>query len=205
MVRVPQVSGPWPLFVGFHGYGENAATHLESVSRIPTIDNWLVVAVQALHPFYTRDQRVVASWMTREDREAAIADNVDYVGRVLDAVRREWRASRPLVFAGFSQGGAMAYRAAAAHECDAIIVLAADVPPDVAESGTPLPRVLLGRGTTDAWYTAAKCEADLRALATRADRVEHCVFEGGHEWTGPFYRAAGQLLAVLSSGRDLVR
>ena len=197
VVRVPSGAGPWPLFVGFHGYRENAATHLEALSSIPGIDGWLVVSVQALHPFYTRDQQVVASWMTREDREIAIADNVNYVGRVLDDVRREWPVRRPLVFEGFSQGGAMAYRAAAAYACDAIIVLAADVPPDVAQASTPLPRVLLGRGTTDAWYTAAKCEADLRALSGRARRVEECVFEGGHEWTEPFTAAAGRLLDAL--------
>jgi predicted esterase len=175
--------------------------HLDAVRRIPGIDAWLVVAVQALHPFYSRDQRIVASWMTREDRELAIADNVDYVGRVLDDVRSEWPVSHPLVFAGFSQGGAMAYRAAAAHTCDAIVVLAADVPPDVAESSAPLPRVLLGRGTADTWYTAEKCRADVHTLATRAPRVEECVFEGGHEWTGPFYGAVGRLLEELQSGR----
>jgi predicted esterase len=201
VVRVPRSpSGPWPLLVGFHGYGETAAAHVEALSHIPGIDDWLVVAVQALHPFYTRDERVVASWMTREDREMAIADNVDYVGRVLDDVRREWPASSLLVFAGFSQGGAMAYRAAAAYACDALVILAADVPPDVAASGAPLPRVLVGRGTTDSWYTAAKSEADLRVLAGRARQVEACVFEGGHEWTGPFYAAAGRLLADLQSG-----
>jgi poly(3-hydroxybutyrate) depolymerase len=199
VVRVPRGAGPWPLVVGFHGYRENATTHLDALSSIPGIDDWLVVSVQALHPFYTRDQQVVASWMTREDREMAIADNVDYVGRVLNDVRREWPVTRPLVFAGFSQGGAMAYRAAAAHACDAIVVLAADVPPDVAQSSTPLPRVLLGRGTADAWYTAAKGEADLRTLSGRARRVEECVFEGGHDWSEPFTAAAGRLLDELKS------
>jgi hypothetical protein len=65
-VSVPEAPGPWPLLVGFHGYGENAVTHLDAVQRIPGVDRWLIAAVQALHPFYTRDQRVVANWMTRE-------------------------------------------------------------------------------------------------------------------------------------------
>ena len=47
--------------------------------------------------------------MTRQDREAAIADNIDYVDRVVAATRT---AAEPLVFAGFSQGVAMAFRAA---------------------------------------------------------------------------------------------
>jgi predicted esterase len=173
---------------------------MDAVTRIPGIDGWLVAAVQALHPFYTRDERVVASWMTREDRELAIDDNVEYVSRVLNAIRAQFPTRRPLVFAGFSQGGAMAYRAAARYEADAVIVLAADVPSDVDTSAVQLPRVLLGRGTRDEWYTAAKYAADVEVLGRRAARVDGCVFEGGHEWMPPFYAAAAQLLAELQSG-----
>src|SRR3989441_9416946 len=69
------------LLVGFHGYAEDAAIHLEALSAIPDSRAWVIVSVQALHPFYTRDQTVVANWMTRQDREHAIIDNVDYIGR----------------------------------------------------------------------------------------------------------------------------
>ena len=199
LIGVPESVPPWPLLIGFHGYGEQAALHIAALRRIPGADHWLVAAVQALHPFYTRDQRVVANWMTREDRELAIDDNLEYVSRVLAALRQEFPARRPLVFAGFSQGGAMAYRAAARHECDAVIVLAADVPPDVGDAAVRLPRVLVGRGTRDEWYTPQKHDADLDVLGRRAARVESCVFEGGHEWGAPFEEAAGRLLAELQS------
>lgn len=200
LVRAPAAEdGPWPLLVGFHGYGESAAVHLPSLLSIPGAARWLAVAVQALHPFYTRDQRVVASWMTREDRELAIADNLDYVGRVLDAVRTEYPTRSPLVFAGFSQGGAMAYRAAARHGAAAVIVLAADVPPDVASAPGRLPRVLLGRGTEDPWYTEEKHGQDLDTLSRCAARVDACTFDGGHEWAPPFRDAAGRLLEALQS------
>ena len=183
------------LVVGFHGYAEDAAIHLEALSAIPDIDSWLIVSVQALHPFYTRDQTVVANWMTRQDREHAIVDNVDYVGRVLEAVHAEHGARRPLVFAGFSQGGAMAYRAAARYPSDALIVLASDVPPDVlAATRVSLPPVLVGRGVNDRWYTAAKHAADLEALRAAGVVVESCVFDGGHEWGEPFYTAAARHL-----------
>src|SRR5687767_15056540 len=49
LVRAPETAGPWPLLIGFHGYGENAPTHLEAVAGIPGIEGWLVAAVQALH------------------------------------------------------------------------------------------------------------------------------------------------------------
>ncbi len=195
LVRAPETPPPWPLLVGFHGYAEAAADHLEALVTIPGSEAWLLVAIQALHPFYTRSERVVASWMTREDREHAIADNVDYVGRVLDRVRQEHHTRPTLVFSGFSQGGAMAYRAAAHYRADGLIILAADAPPDVlAEQRVPLPPILVGRGTRDDWYTEDKQAADLAALARIGARVESCLFDGGHEWSDAFRGAASAML-----------
>ena len=189
------------LLVGFHGYAENAEIHLEALCAIPGIERWLVVAVQALHPFYTRDQRVVANWMTRQDRDLAIADNLAYLSHVLEVVRHDYSVRAPLAFAGFSQGAAMAYRAAARLGADGLIVLAADVPPDVgAEPGLQLPKVLLGRGTTDRWYTSDKYDADVNTLARADVEVEGCVFEGGHEWGEDFRQAAGRYLERLAGG-----
>jgi hypothetical protein len=95
VVRVPRVPGPWPLVMGFHGYAETAGDHMDALQTIPGTDEWLLVSVQALHPFYTRKERVVASWMTRDDRELAIADNIDYVGRVLDRLRADHPVQGP--------------------------------------------------------------------------------------------------------------
>ena len=200
LVRVPRASearrgGPWPLLVGFHGYAESASDHLDALQTIPGTEDWLLVSVQALHPFYARKERVVASWMTRNDRDLAIADNVDYVGRVLARVRADHHTSSTLVFSGFSQGGAMAYRAAVHYPASGLIVLAADVPPDAVERpAVPLPEILLGCGTRDDWYTGDKLAADRATLARIGARVEVCVFEGGHEWTDAFRAAATAFL-----------
>ena len=208
LVRLPRASeasrgAPWPLLVGFHGYAETAGDHLEALQSIPGTDEWLLVSIQALHPFYTRKDRVVASWMTRDDRELAIADNIDYVGRVLTRVRAKYSTAATLVFSGFSQGGAMAYRAAVNYPANGVIVLAADVPPDVVERrAVPLPPVLLGRGAKDDWYTEAKEAADRATLARIGAPVEVCVFDGGHEWTDEFRRAAGRVLASLRAPRQ---
>jgi predicted esterase len=198
LVRVPDTPAPWPTIFGFHGYGENADRHMRSLQRIPGHQRWLLVSVQALHLFYHKEDLVVASWMTKQHRELAIADNIRYVGSVVDAVRREYATRSPLVFVGFSQGVAMAYRAAAHLEADALIALAGDVPPDVAAS-TPhsLPPVLIGRGTGDEWYTAEKHARDLAALQALSVNVQSCVFDGAHEWTPAFYDAAANVLARL--------
>jgi predicted esterase len=194
LVHVPRAGAMAPLLVGFHGYAEDAERHLSLLQQIPGADAWLLVAVQALHPFYTRDDRIVANWMTRQDRELAIADNIRYVGAVVHQVRLDHGAGSPLVFAGFSQGGAMAYRAAAHYDADGVIVLGADVPPDVGAGTRPLPRVLLGRGLRDTAYTEARMREDLATLARLQVPVETCVFEGGHEWTPAFMDACGAAL-----------
>ncbi|HEY0157509.1 MAG TPA: phospholipase [Thermoanaerobaculia bacterium] len=182
------------LLAGFHGYGEDAATHLAELARIPGIERWSVVAIQALHPFYTRAGAVVASWMTSVDRELTIADNIAYVRAVLKALPRP----RTLVFAGFSQGASMAARAAAfAARADGLILLGGDVPPDVAEAeGAELPPVLIGRGTADDWYTEEKLKKDLSFLE-RKTSVTRCVFPGGHEWSDDFRAAAGEFLELV--------
>jgi hypothetical protein len=82
------------------------------------------------------------------------------------------------------------------------VVLGADVPPELARwdlSG--LPPVLLGRGTREQWYTQEKMDADLGLLRSRGVDVRPLVYEGGHEWTEEFRRAAGELLAEVLGGR----
>ena len=196
LVRLPETAGPWPVLFGFHGYAEDASINLATLQRMPEAANWLLVAVQALHPFYTRNQRVVASWMTRQDRELAIADNIAYVHACVDAVTREFPVTSLVVFSGFSQGVAMAYRAAAHLPASGVIALAGDVPPDVGATQR-LPHVLIGRGLTDEWYTSEQMSADIVRLEHLAASVETMVFAGGHEWTDAFAETAGRYLTRL--------
>jgi predicted esterase len=180
------------LLVGFHGYAENAEIHHAELLKLQGIEAWTVVAVQALHPFYAgRTPQVVASWMTSQDRELAIGDNIAYVRSVV----QRFEGARRIVFAGFSQGAAMAYRAAANIRCDGVFVHGGDVPPDVQAN---LPPVLVGRGRRDEWYSEEKFEKDLSFLRP-ITRVESCVFEGGHEWSDEFRAAAAEFLSRIAA------
>jgi len=196
LVEAPEAKG-CPLLVGFHGYGENAEKHLEELRRLPGSSRWALCAVQALHPFYNRSGDVIACWMTRLQREQAILDNVGYVASVVAELKRELPVSDQLVYLGFSQGAAMAYRAAAGagHPCHGLIVLGGDVPPELEQRDlSRFPPVLLGRGTSEEWYDAAKMEHDVELLRRKGADVRPCVFDGGHEWTNEFRAAAGQFL-----------
>lgn len=198
VVRSPVRDLPAPLLVGFHGYGENAGQHLRELSSIPGSDNWLLVSVQALHRFYERKTgTVVGSWMTSEDREQMILDNLAYVDSVVAAVSDTHETTSTLVYSGFSQGVAMAYRAAIRGRKPAagIIALAGDVPPELqTDDHTDWPRVLIGRGIDDSWYTSAKMNSDTAFLATQDVSIDTTVFDGGHAWHDDFRAAAGRLL-----------
>ena len=188
--------------VGFHGYGENAERLLEALLEIPGAAQWSLAAIQGLHPFYnTKTGEVVASWMTKLDREEAIVDNIAYVAEVVRTIRSEWGGSHPLVYLGFSQGTAMAYRAAAGagHPCHGLIALAGDVPPELIERSLEgFPEVLIGRGEGDEWYSTEKLNADVALLTSKGIDVETSVFEGGHEWTGEFRHRCAAFLARLT-------
>jgi len=185
------------LLVGFHGYGQGAEEMLAELALVPGNERWTLVSVQALHRFYARAQdKVVACWMTRQDREQAIADNVNYVNRALDPLVSTAEGSR-LVFAGFSQGVAMAYRAAVlgAHRPQHLIAVAGDVPPDL--HGVPsgrFPAVMIAAGQSDEWYSKDKMDADERILREIGVNLELFSFRGGHEWTPELRERIGRLI-----------
>jgi predicted esterase len=159
--------------------------------------------------------------MTREDRDQAIADNIAYVdsaiARISTTARQlngtsaqqhhstsaqQHHSTSALVMVGFSQGAAMAYRAAlmGARPAAGIIALAGDIPPELktdAPTRHPWPRVLIGVGSKEQWYSGAKLDADMAFLSARG--IIHSVvrFDGGHEWTEEFRNAAGAFLAAL--------
>jgi predicted esterase len=186
--------------VAFHGYAQSADDVLADVMTIPGVGGWNIAAVQALNRFYARgDEKVIANWMTRQDREQAIADNITYVDRVIDQVVTGG-GTGDLVFVGFSQGAAMAYRAArlGRHRASGVIALGGDIPPELKTgSGSGAwPRVLIGAGDAETWYTADKVRADEAFLD--AHDVEHEVvrYRGGHLWTDEFRAAAGHWLVA---------
>jgi predicted esterase len=171
--------------VGFHGYGENAEIQLERLQAISGSEKWAVVSIQALNRFYERrTDKVVACWMTRQDRELAIAANLDYVERCLEAVAAECSAAPRMVFAGFSQGVAMAFRATArAARGSRVIAVGGDVPPELNIAAlSRIQLVLLVRGSADAWYTREKFAQDERRLSECGVAVKAAETDGGHEW-----------------------
>lgn len=190
------------LLVGFHGYAQTADAFLADLESIPGSEAWVLVSVQGLHRFYTKAGDIVAHWMTSQDRELAIADNVAYARAVVQRVREGLdsrdgrRADLPLLVLGFSQGVAMAFRAAAHLEaCRGVIALGGDIPPEIRASAARLPPVLLARGADDEWYSREKFAVDRAWLNGQHIHTTVCEFDGGHTWTDAFRREAEAFLA----------
>lgn len=207
-VLIEEASRPAGLLIGFHGYGQVAEDIHEQLTQIPGTGEWTKVSIQALNRFYTRgDGKVVANWMTRQDRELAIADNIAYVQNALDdatgtsdsAPRTSHPALRT-VFVGFSQGASMAYRAAlhSRHGAAGIVALAGDIPPEVKDDQSRVwPKVLIGVGDGEEWYAGPKLDVDLEFLRARGVTHDVIRFPGGHEWTDQFRAAVGDWLTTL--------
>jgi predicted esterase len=201
----PAMPGPAPVIVGFHGYAEDAEAQLERLRAIQESSRWLTVSIQALHPFYERrTNRVVANWMTRQNREIAIADNIAYVAASLDAVSAKWPTIPSIVFAGFSQGVAMAFRAAAssAREVAGVIAVGGDVPPELQPAALRrISRTLIARGTADTLYTKEQFHADKSRLRQACVPVRVLELNSGHEWPAAVNQAASDFLRECNPPR----
>lgn len=138
--------------------------------------------------------------MTTQDRDLAIADNIEYTSRVIESVAQECSAAPTLVLSGFSQGVAMAYRCATSlsRPVSGVIALAGDIPPELDASRlSRIPSVLIGRGLKDEWYTAEKLAKDEERLRSAGVNAEIVTFPGGHEWSEEFSTAASRFLEAF--------
>jgi predicted esterase len=192
---------PAGILLGFHGYLESADTQLARLERMPGAEAWTLVSVQALNRMYRgRSRETVAGWMTRQDREEAIEDNIEYVNRVV-ADLGILPGDATVVCAGFSQGGAMAFRAGVrgAFGAAGIICVGADVPPElIADPAAAFPPVLFVRGARDEWLTPDTFELGVTALRARGADVQALVVDAAHEWTESASLAAGEFLTRIT-------
>lgn len=182
-----------------HGYGQLASEFLRACDVLSSPDRMLV-APEGLSRFYTRglSEAPGASWMTREDRDAEIADQLSY----LDAVHAEVlaRLAGPpdrVVLLGFSQGATTADRWVATSRLlvDPELVLWAGAPAMDLGAGTRRAKTfILAYGTRDPFLTPKAITSVKKLLDLRAQRHETVTFEGDHAIHPPTLSAlAGRL------------
>ncbi|MDP9176175.1 MAG: dienelactone hydrolase family protein [Gemmatimonadota bacterium] len=101
-----------------HGYNQLAGDFIREFETIAD-DSRVIVAPEALSRYYlatepgfhSAEAKIGATWMTRADREAEIADYVAYLDDLYDEIfTRARRSDVSVTVVGFSQGGATANR-----------------------------------------------------------------------------------------------
>lgn len=177
-----------------HGYGQLAGQFIRFFSDL-AVPERLIVAPEAMNRFYligvdkapALERPVGATWMTREDRAAEIADYVEYLDGLHGEVVGEPGRERPrIVVLGFSQGAATATRwLMHGHaRIDRLILWGGLIPPDTDLSNghaalrhVPLTIVV---GDRDHYVTSATLADESSRLNAAGIPFELMTFDGGH-------------------------
>jgi len=189
------LGGPEPREVWFacHGYGQLAARFLEKVRVLDDGGRYLV-APEGLSRFYLTEspaeRRVGATWMTREDRLAEIADYVRYLDAVYDDVFERLDRARVTVHAlGFSQGAATVSRWTAMGNAriDRAILWGGEFPPDLDLTRADFAgrlraaHLTLVYGRSDEYITPKVLAGVTERLGAHDIPYRDIPFAGGHE------------------------
>jgi len=183
------------LWIACHGYGQLAARFLEPF--VPLATPWRrIVAPEGLSRFYLERSRVGvntdagvgATWMTREDREHEIVDQIAYLDALLDQLLPATPASRVrLRVLGFSQGVATVSRWLARGRRvrpDQVILWAGSFPSDVDVSQLAGrlagAAVIFAVGTRDELASWASADVQVDRFSAAGIDARLVTFDGGH-------------------------
>ncbi len=121
------------IWIVLHGYGHLARYFLRKFDGLE--DGRLIIAPEGLSRFYLDEghTRVGASWMTREDRQNEIADQITYLDHLCEHLRSGNLSGVPFGVLGFSQGVATACRWAVQGRTTVprLILWGGTLPPDL--------------------------------------------------------------------------
>lgn len=176
------------FWITCHGFAQLAGEFIKEFEPLAALGG-KIVAPEALNRFYTRgfDGRVAATWMTRDDREAEIADYVAYLDGLY---KQETQNLQPLAnkhILGFSQGATTVCRWVAARKPDFnhLWLCSGDLPHDLdwdafkaALQGKKLHLVI---GNSDPLITAERKSGTQRKIEEYGLNYKLHEFEGAHE------------------------
>lgn len=183
-----------------HGYAQLANEFIPEFDMIASSQR-IVVAPEGLHRFYQRGgyDKVVASWMTKEDRLDDIHDYVHWLDLAAADVLLRCPPDIKITVIGFSQGAATVSRWASMGmtAIDHLILWCGFFPPDLPAGNPPKCKALTIVTASDDKYIDAASEAknltDARAIIAT---YKHIRFIGGHEVH------AGTLSEIFSAVRS---
>lgn len=172
------------IWVCLHGYSQQISGFANALKTLKTEENAIIIP-EALNRFYIKGSsgEVGASWMTKEEREADIHDNISYLDGLCKSFSIE---NKTLSVLGFSQGAATAVRWACRGEMkvDKLVLWAGAVPPDLnLEQDVPKLRrhnLCLVVGSNDEYLGTVEVEKMSDRLKELEVPFRIISFEGGH-------------------------
>jgi predicted esterase len=179
------------LWIVLHGFGQLAGDFVEYFVELND-GRHVVAAPEALNRYYTAsvnvpaaDRGVGATWMTKEHRDAEIADYVRYLDLLHAELTAKYKPSRT-VLVGFSQGGATATRWAVLGSVrfHALVLWGATLPPDVdlgiVKAQLKADRLLIVVGRTDQYISPDALARERERLDGAGIQYEVVEFDAGH-------------------------
>lgn len=167
-----------------HGYAQLAS---EFISEFDVIANAgrLVVAPEGLHRFYHKGgaEKVVASWMTKEDREDDIRDYISWLDMVAADVLLQCRPDVKVTLLGFSQGAATATRwvTLGMTKIDHLILWCGFFPPDIREDfSIAETQLTVVTASDDRFISKEEEQRQLTNIKARHATYKHVRFTGQH-------------------------
>ncbi|MBX7095502.1 MAG: dienelactone hydrolase family protein [Flavobacteriales bacterium] len=174
------------IWVICHGYAQLANFFLRKFDLLNAPHRYLV-APEGLHRFYQEGSagRVVASWMTKEDRLNDIQDYVNFLDLLSESLLQQAPDAKIYVF-GFSQGCATVSRwiSLGKTRCEALILYAGVFPPDmnfdVSKEALSNTKVILANGDEDEFLSEKDWKLQSEELNNKGIRHELVRFNGKH-------------------------
>lgn len=122
------------IWIVLHGYKQLSNFFLRKFG-IEYDSSVNIIAPEGMHRFYLEGYRgrVGASWMTSEERESDIRDNILGLDNFLNEVLQDVHPEAKVNVLGFSQGAATAIRwvCRGAVQADHVVIWAGSFPPDI--------------------------------------------------------------------------
>ena len=171
-----------------HGYGQSASDFIQNFSDLAD-DNTLVAAPEGLHRFYLKSTRgkVGASWMTKEEREDDIRNNIQYLNQTLGQLVEKTTPDIHIIVVGFSQGAPTAFRWAAQldQNISMLISWGSDIPADVLSDPIGLDKINRSNthlvvGSQDQYITEERLYNHLHDLDNAECAYDLISYNGDH-------------------------
>lgn len=171
-----------------HGYGQLARHFIRRFDVLPA--DCAIVAPQGLARFYLdyaegKYQQVGASWITREEREADLANMLAYLTAVWQAVENQARPDVVWKVLGFSQGMSTALRWVAHCQIPVqqYFLWAGTPPPELPAEAYPAAPATYILGRNDNFVTPERLAVTRPQLEALFPGLTFHWFDGGHEVT----------------------